>query len=136
VCLGVYYNLSIWYKLSNQTNKGAMISLIGAGITIVLNIWWVPVFGYTGSAWATFICYFSMMVICYLMGAKYYPIPYHTKRIASYTLLALLLFFIAWLVRDHVHPVAMYMISSLLFGVFGVAVYLFVRKDKMLTSPN
>jgi O-antigen/teichoic acid export membrane protein len=139
LCLGIYFNLNIWYKLSNQTNKGAIISLIGAGITIVLNIWWVPIFGYIGSAWATLICYFSMMVICYFMGMKYYPIPYHVKRVLSYTGLALALFFAGWFGRNHFYQnnlILLYIVNTILFAIFGIAVYVFVRKDKMLTSPN
>ncbi|MDR4497852.1 MAG: oligosaccharide flippase family protein [Candidatus Scalindua sp.] len=137
LCLGVYYNLSIWYKLSDQTNKGAMISLIGAGITIGLNIWWIPVFGYVGSAWATFICYFSMMLICYFMGIKYYPIPYHGKRLLSFAGMALILFFAGWYCRNYYfagnHSIN-FIISSVLFLIFIIAVYLLVKKDKMLTS--
>lgn len=93
--LGIYYNLTIWYKLSDQTNKGAVISLTGAAITIAANFLLVPYFGYTGSAWATLICYVSMVVICYLMGLKYYPIPYHTGRIIGYLVLALLLYYVS-----------------------------------------
>lgn len=90
--LGMYYNLSIWYKLSDNTNKGAMISTTGAVITILANIILVPLLGYTGSAWATLICYVSMAVICYVMGAKYYPIPYQVGRLLGYIGFALVLF--------------------------------------------
>ena len=137
LCLGVYYNLSIWYKLSDQTNKGAMISLIGAAITIGLNIWWIPVFGYVGSAWATFVCYFSMMLICYCMGMKYYPIPYNGKRLLRFAGMALSLFFAGWYYRNYYlggNHIINFIINSALFMFFVVAVYLFVKKDKMLTS--
>jgi O-antigen/teichoic acid export membrane protein len=93
--LGMYYNFSIWYKLSDNTNKGAFISTIGAGITILANIILVPLVGYTGSAWATLICYVSMAIICYLMGAKYYPIPYQIRRLLGYIGLALALFLLS-----------------------------------------
>ncbi len=139
LCLGVYYNLSIWYKLSDQTNKGALISLIGAGITIVLNIWWIPVFGYEGSAWATFVCYFSMMVICYFMGAKYFPINYHIKHAAGFAFLALVLFFTGNFFRTHLqyeNPIASYVVSAFLFAIFGTTAFVFYKKDKLLTSPN
>ena len=91
--LGVYYNLSVWYKLSDKTNVGAVISLIGAGITIAANFALIPILGYEGSAWATLICYFSMVVISYFLGNKYYPIPYQVKQLSAYISLALLLFF-------------------------------------------
>jgi O-antigen/teichoic acid export membrane protein len=90
--LGIYYNLSIWYKLSDNNKKGANISLMGAGITLLLNFLLIPIYGYTGSAWTTFICYFSMMLVCYMLGKKYYPIPYHVNKFIGYTLLALAIF--------------------------------------------
>jgi O-antigen/teichoic acid export membrane protein len=89
IFLGIYYNVSIWYKLSDQTNKGALISLIGAFLTVGLNLLFIPEFGYVGCAWATFICYFSMMVIGYLMGQKYYPIPYNLGRAFLYLVVTL-----------------------------------------------
>ncbi|MDG6025960.1 MAG: polysaccharide biosynthesis protein [Candidatus Brocadia sp.] len=134
LCLGVYYNLSIWYKLSDQTSKGAIISLIGAGITIGLNIWWIPVFGYVGSAWATFLCYFSMMLICYVMGMKYYPIPYHIRHILSFTGIALILFFAGWFCRNTFSTGNLMRtlgINSALFLVFIMAVGLFIRQDRI-----
>ncbi len=134
LCLGVYYNLSIWYKLSDQTSKGAIISLIGAGVTIGLNIWWIPVFGYVGSAWATFLCYFSMMLICYGMGMKYYPIPYHIRHILSFTGIALILFFAGWFCRNTFFTGNLMRtlgINSALFLVFIMAVGLFIRQDRI-----
>lgn len=132
--LGVYYNLSIWYKLSDQTSKGAIISLIGAGITIGLNIWWIPVFGYVGSAWATFLCYFSMMLICYVMGMKYYPIPYHIRHILSFTGIALILFFAGWFCRNIFSTgnlMRTLSINSALFLIFIAAAGLFIRQDRI-----
>lgn len=93
--LGMYYNFSIWYKLSDNTNKGAIISTIGAVITVMANIVLVPLLGYTGSAWATLICYVAMAIICYLMGAKYYPIPYQVRRLVGYIGFALALFLLS-----------------------------------------
>lgn len=90
--LGIYFNLSIWYKLTGQTIYGAWIALGGAAITILLNIWWIPLFGYHGSAWATLICYFSMMVISYLYGQKHYPVPYETGKIMLMIAVALMIY--------------------------------------------
>jgi len=135
LCLGVYYNLSIWYKLSDQTRKGAVISLIGAGITIGLNIWWIPVFGYVGSAWATFICYFTMMLICYVMGMKYYPIPYHIRHVLSFAGIALMLYFAGWYCRNTLSAgdiTRTLCINSALFLFFIIAVGLFIKKDRMI----
>lgn len=95
LCLGVFYNLSIWYKITDQTKFGAYISMIGAVITLILNFVLVPFMGYMGAAWATLICYFSIMFISYLLGQKYYPINYNLKKIGLFIGLALLLYFIS-----------------------------------------
>ncbi|MDQ3291917.1 MAG: polysaccharide biosynthesis C-terminal domain-containing protein [Bacteroidota bacterium] len=93
--LGVYYNLSAWFKLTDKTYFGTLISFGGAGITILLNVLLIPVLGYMGCAWATLACYFSMALACYLFGQKYYPIPYPVKTIAGYLVLAIGLIVIA-----------------------------------------
>ncbi len=90
--LGVFYNLSIWYKLTGQTRFGAYITLIGAAITLALNYALIPVFGYVGSAWATFICYFIMMILSYLLGQKYYYVKYDLKRVLGFFILAVVLY--------------------------------------------
>ncbi|MCK9339328.1 MAG: oligosaccharide flippase family protein [Bacteroidales bacterium] len=79
--LGIFYNLSIWYKLTGQTRFGAYIALIGAAITLGLNYLLIPVIGYLGSAWATFACYFCMMVLSYILGQKYYHVNYQIGKI-------------------------------------------------------
>jgi O-antigen/teichoic acid export membrane protein len=94
VFLGIYYNLSVWYKLTNKNLYGAGITIAGAVLTILLNIWWIPSFGYTGSAWATFSCYAFMMVTSYLLGQKMYPIPYVKKKLIAYLVLTTLIFFV------------------------------------------
>jgi O-antigen/teichoic acid export membrane protein len=84
--LGIYVNLSIWYKLTDRTGVGALISLLGAGLTLFLNIWWIPILGYLGSAWATLVCYASMSVLSYGLGRRFYPVPYPILRIIAYLL--------------------------------------------------
>lgn len=101
LCLGVYYNLSIWYKLTSQTIWGAWLSIIGAVITLILNFWWIPlgpdhlIHGYLGSAWATLICYASMMILSYLIGQRYFPVNYNLKKFFGYLGLAVILWFIS-----------------------------------------
>jgi O-antigen/teichoic acid export membrane protein len=90
--LGIYVNLSIWYKLTDRTLIGAFVSLIGAGLTILLNVWWIPLFGYMGSAWATLACYATMAIVSYLLGRHYYPVAYDVKRILFYIALGIALF--------------------------------------------
>ena len=91
VFLGIYLNLSIWYKLSDQTIIGLYISLIGALITFTVNYFFIPQFGYWASAWAAFFTFFSMMVISYLWGRIKYPIPYNVGKILTYIGLAAVL---------------------------------------------
>lgn len=87
--LGIYHNLSVWYKLSDRTKMGAYISIIGAIITLVLNFVLIPKYSYMGSAIATIAAYGTMMIISYLLGSKYYPIPYDLKRIVAYLVLSI-----------------------------------------------
>lgn len=91
--LGLYYNLSVWYKLTEKTLFGAYMSLFGAGITIVLNLLLIPKLGFVGSAWATLFCYFLMVLCSYFLGRKHYPIAYPLGRIALYFALMLGLYF-------------------------------------------
>lgn len=84
VFLGIYYNQSVWYKLSDRTRAGSTISIIGAAITLTLLFWWIPIFGYLGAAWATFICYAAMAVVSYVWGQKHYPVPYNVRRVLGY----------------------------------------------------
>ncbi|MEY3539811.1 MAG: hypothetical protein RL188_1228 [Bacteroidota bacterium] len=90
--LGVYYNLSIWYKLSNKTMAGAWITLLGALITVLINYIAIPHFGYMASAWATFFCYGTMMVVSYQWGQRVYPVPYATKKLIAYFIIALIVY--------------------------------------------
>ena len=86
--LGIYTNLSVWYKLIDKTYIGAYISIIGAVVTLVLNFLLIPSLSYYGSAIATITAYGSMMLISYYFGNKYYPIPYEIKKISGYLLLS------------------------------------------------
>ncbi|MEO7960452.1 MAG: oligosaccharide flippase family protein [Ginsengibacter sp.] len=92
--LGIYYNLTIWYKVTNKTMAGAYITLIGAAITLIINFLFIPVIGYMACAWATFFCYGSMMVISYLWGQKVYRVPYAWKKLCAYMVIVVLLYFI------------------------------------------
>ena len=90
--LGVYFNLSFWYKLNGRTYFSIIITGIGAIITVVLNILLIPHFSYLGSAWTRLICYVVITVISYYLGQKYYPVNYPVKSLALYFVLALIAF--------------------------------------------
>jgi O-antigen/teichoic acid export membrane protein len=89
-CLGIYNNLSVWYKLTDKTKIGAYISIVGALLTLMLNYILIPKYSYYGSAIATIVAYGSMMMISFFLGNKYYPIPYDMNKIGSYLGLSIL----------------------------------------------
>ena len=88
--LGIYYNLSIWFKLTDKTYYGTFISTGGAGLTIILNYIFIPMWGYLGSSIATLVCYLSMVVFSFFLGKKHYPVPYKTGKYLFYIILALI----------------------------------------------
>jgi O-antigen/teichoic acid export membrane protein len=92
VFLGIYYNLSIWYKLTHKNMLGAYITIGGAVITILLNIILIPKYHYLGAAIATFCCYLFMMIVSYMLGQKHYPVPYAKKKLIAYIVLVVLIY--------------------------------------------
>ncbi|MCK5067669.1 MAG: oligosaccharide flippase family protein [Bacteroidales bacterium] len=86
--MGIFFNLSIWYKISNKTHFGAIFVLVGAAITIVVNLLFIPRYGYVASAWAHLLCYSTMVALSYAWSKKHFPIPYRTGRIVAYIALA------------------------------------------------
>ena len=125
VCLGIYSNLAIWYRLSDQTRFGLYISLVGAVITIVLNFVLIPKYSYMGSAWVSMLAYFVMMVVSYLLGQKYYPIPYNLKRIAVYLVVSVVLVVLSfWVFNRNIY------IGNVLLLAFAAGVFYF-EKDQL-----
>ncbi len=126
--LGIYVNLSIWYKLTDRTLMGAFVSLAGAGLTIALNVWWIPVYGYVGSAWATLACYAGMAIVSYLLGRHYYPVAYDVKRVLAYITLGVGLY----IARVQL-PVGAYwqpwLLSSELMSIYILVTVLFERRQ-------
>lgn len=92
IFLGIYYNLSIWYKITHKTISGAYITIIGAIITLIINYFFIPYYSYVACAWATFFCYGSMMVLSFLWGQKNYYIPYPWRKLVAYLLIVTILF--------------------------------------------
>jgi O-antigen/teichoic acid export membrane protein len=120
LCFGIYVNLSIWYKLTDNTLLGAVVSLGGAALTIVLNILFIPKYGYMASAWATLACYGSMAIASYIMGQKYFPVNYFVKKDLGYIFLG----FALWLLGDWIQTNLLnqfghfWILSSVLMLVF------------------
>jgi O-antigen/teichoic acid export membrane protein len=124
VCLGIYMNLSIWYKLSDQTKFGLYISGIGAIVTIVLNVAFIPRYSYIASAWTSLAAYAVMMILSYVWGQKYYPIPYNLKKNLSYIVVSIILVYISFSVFHR-----NVFIGNALFIGFGAAALYLERKE-------
>jgi O-antigen/teichoic acid export membrane protein len=135
IFLGIYYNLSIWYKLSNKTKAGAWITITGAAITIIINRLFIPSYGFMACAWATFFCYGSMMVISYVWGQKEYRIPYASKKLVAYIVIVVLFYFI----HKGLTAILPYTIFSLIVASILLLVYtwfiLSVEKKEFVKMP-
>jgi O-antigen/teichoic acid export membrane protein len=117
--LGIFINQSIWYKLTGHTGYGAALTILGAIITISFNMYWIPRIGYMGAAWATFICYASMMVASYFLGNKHYPVNYDLKRILGYLGLSVTLYFISLFIKTGSSTINLLVNNLLLIGYFA-----------------
>lgn len=132
ICLGIYFNISTWYKVTDKTYVGAIISIAGAIVTIVLNVILVPEIGYFGAAWATLGCYAFMVVVGYITEQKYYPIPYEYKRILFYLFFAISLFlFLKYVVWEaQFSLVANTFIALILLSFYMLTAYFLERKKR------
>lgn len=126
--LGVYYNLSIWYKLTDRTYFGTIITLLGMVITIGLNYILIPYFGYVGSSIATLGCYFSMAAVSYALGQRYFPIPYSVAGALTYLSLTIGLILVSYQVT-FTNPYIAFLFHGLLMLVFLAVAYLREKKD-------
>jgi O-antigen/teichoic acid export membrane protein len=115
--LGIFFNFSIWYKLNDMTKYGAWLAIIGAFITIVLNVILIPAYGYVGSAWATLICYFLMTLLSFYWGQKFYRVPYQIWNALFYFALALVLYFVSVEFKSD-NQMIVYIFNSLLLIIF------------------
>lgn len=126
--LGVFFNLSIWYKLTNQTRYGAWLTIFGAVITLAGNFIFIPRFGYMACAYTTLVCYLLMMLVSYFIGNKHYHVNYDVKRIVAYIGLSLLLFAISQYINFDSDVLGI-TIKNLLLILFALVVFLFERKE-------
>ena len=129
VSLGIYMNLSIWYKLSDQTRFALYISGVGAVLTIVLNVVFIPRYSYMASAWASLIAYATMMILSYLIGQRNYPIPYHLKKNVAYLLSAIGLVYLSFVVFHR-----NIIIGNLLLLLFIIITFYIERKEILKLS--
>lgn len=136
ICLGIYFNISTWYKITDKTYVGAIISVVGAIITVVMNIILVPKIGYFGGAWATLTCYATMLVIGFVTEQKYYKVPYNYKRILFYIFGALGLYLILHyaILPKHFSLHLNTLIAFLFLLIYVVIAYFLEKKKQGLTK--
>lgn len=123
LCLGIVYNLSIWYKLSSRTGFGATIAIIGAIVTITINVIFIPKFSYIACAWATLAAYGVMMIVSYYLGQKHFPIKYNLRAIFVYVGLALGFYWISFTYQSIDNAILKLALNNLLVLLFAWLFY-------------
>lgn len=126
--LGVYVNLSIWYKLTDNTMLGAWVSVAGAVLTAVLNLLLIPSMGYMGSAWATLVCYASMAVVSYLLGRKFFPVEYDLKKILGYIMLGICFWQVFEMVTAVLTHIPFWVPATVIMSIYITIVIIFDGK--------
>lgn len=127
---GIYFNLSFWYKLTDETHWGAYFSLIGCTVILALNVWLVPLYGYIASAWASVAGYGAITLLSYVIGQKKYPVIYPLKDMAVYLVLAAVLFVLSEVVSVQ-HVILRLLYHTLLILIF---VAFIIKRDLPLKS--
>lgn len=119
IFLGIYYNLSVWYKLTDKTVYGMYLAITGAAITIGINLWLIPIISYRGAAIATLACYFSMAVLSFIFGQKYYHVPYSKMKLLFYFGIALGFYFLN-LILPFENPIIINVSRGIMVAIFLV----------------
>ena len=126
--LGVFFNLSIWYKLNDKTKLGALVSIVGAVITVFLLLVYVPIYGFKAAAVTTLIAYFVMTVLSYFLGQKYYPVNYNVKVVLGLILMSISLYMVSEC--DGLESLAGYVINAIYLVVYGLVGYRILLSTK------
>jgi len=128
--LGIYFNLSIWFKITDQTNYSFWITLAGAMASIVI-IWsLLPIWGYFGAALSTLGCYLIMCVLCFFYGQKYYPIPYQTGKDILYLMVGFAISYGGFYLEIE-HSTINFILKNSLILIFGASIFLLEKKQIM-----
>ena len=132
---GIYFNLSLWYKLTDRTMIGAYLGIFGSIVSILMNVLLIPILGYWASALSILVCFALMSLISYLMGQKHFKIPYDLKRFAFYLGISLFFYFIYWKLRTETNP--QFVLAFLLNVLFLLIVIRVEKKEfKELFQKN
>lgn len=135
IFLGIYYNLSVWYKLTNKNLTGAWITLGGVVITVAVNFLMIPSWGYTACALATLCCYGFMMAASYFLGQKYYPVPYDIKKIGTYILIAVMIFGLHFYLSQFVTSLIARFVMGSLFSLTYLIVVFKIDRQEFIQLP-
>jgi O-antigen/teichoic acid export membrane protein len=132
VFMGIYYNLAVWFKLTNKTKYGAFLVLTGAAVTIITNVIFIPDFSFYASAWGHFAAYFIMVLISYFLGRKYYKINYDLKKIGSYMAGAIIIYlFFSYLKTDNLF--LEYLLKTVVLIIYLI---IFVLAEKIINPKS
>jgi O-antigen/teichoic acid export membrane protein len=124
IMMGIYFNLSFWYKLIDKTIYGAIFSGIGCAVLILVNVVFVPQYGYIACAWGGFAGYATCMVLSYFVGQKQYPIDYPILQITGYVFMAAIIYFAMWFIAKEWSPVVSIVCNTILIMAFLMYIYL------------
>jgi O-antigen/teichoic acid export membrane protein len=128
--LGIFINQSIWYKVDDKTIYGAWITIIGAVVTVAVNLIFVPKFGYIAAAWAHVACYLTMVLVSYFVGLRYYPIKYEVNKLLTYIAAAILIIIVSRLMETE-SPLINILVDTILLGTFFVFAE---KRDRFFSS--
>lgn len=122
---GVYFNLSLWYKVTDRTHWGAILSIVGCALTVLLIVLLAPRYGFMACAWASVVANGGVMLISYILGQHYYPVSYDLRRLALYTLLTIILYGMQWGIANALPeaPLLRMLFNTLLLLIFLGIVY-------------
>lgn len=129
--LGIYYNLSIWFKITDKTKYSLYITLVGAVVTLLVIFVLIPVLGFMGAALSTLLSYLTMTIICYIIGQKYYPIPYQTKKGIIYLFTAFGLGYMGFFV-DLEPPFLRFLVQNTFVLAYALIIILMEKKELYL----
>lgn len=133
--MGIFYTQSLWYKLTDQTKYGAIFSVIGGVITLIINILFIPTLGYMASAYGFFFSSLIITIISYYYGQKYFPVKYDLKKIGSYFFVAMILYIIG-IKMNLQNTYLSYFFKTLLFSIFLLFIWYNEKSDLKRLLPK
>jgi len=133
--LGIFYSVSVWYRLTNNTKKGSKLSIAAAFLTVILNVILIPKFGFIASAWVTLVVYFFLAVSNYFWGQRYYPVPYNLPKLGIILVLSLLIYASATYINPMLH-ISRWIVNPIWLIVFTLGIYIIEKRFKTGYVPT